>query len=277
VKLRWIACALFVVAVGGGLSAQEGVPASDCGMCHDEAVLQFTGGPHARAMSLVSEETVEFACVACHGPGEAHLEDPSIENIVTSPGQEACLGCHVDGATKLELVAPAHNRHGVACLDCHDSGHGDTGADYLLQDPPRGLCEGCHQLEAGLFNLPFAHREGREPFECVTCHSLHGDERRGRLDLLSGSGLCKDCHFEKSRPFVYPHPPVDRPGCVACHTPHGSTNPRLLTRRDVRFLCLECHTDVPAYHDITQPRYTDCQNCHAAIHGSNRDRRLIEE
>jgi len=59
--------------------------------------------------------------------------------------------------------------------------------------------------------------------------------------------------------------------------PHGSPNPRMLTRRDVSLLCLECHVDVPAFHDISRPRYKNCQNCHTAVHGSNRDPLLFEE
>jgi predicted CXXCH cytochrome family protein len=106
---------------------------------------------------------------------------------------------------------------------------------------------------------------------------VHGDTRVGRLNLLSGGGACVDCHSEKEGPFIFPHPPVDRPGCISCHAPHGSTNPRLLTRRSISHLCLECHTDVPAFHDLGRTRYQDCQTCHAAVHGSNRDPRLIEE
>ena len=51
----------------------------------------------------------------------------------------------------------------------------------------------------------------------------------------------------------------------------------MLTRRSVTLLCLECHANTPAFHDISSPRFRFCQNCHAAVHGSNRDPRLIEE
>jgi len=34
---------------------------------------------------------------------------------------------------------------------------------------------------------------------------------------------------------------------------------------------------VPSFHDVSRPRYQSCQNCHAAVHGSNRDPRLFEE
>jgi hypothetical protein len=60
----------------------------------------------------------------------------------------------------------------------------------------------------------------------------------------------------------------------------------LLTRNLVRFLCLECHsntpelagegaglgTQSPTSHDLTQPRYQNCNVCHIDIHGSNKER-----
>jgi len=95
--------------------------------------------------------------------------------------------------------------------------------------------------------------------------------------MIGSGGVCLDCHAEKTGPFVYPHPPQQVNGCINCHVPHGSPNPKLLTRHRVAALCLECHTDVPSFHDVSRPRYQSCQNCHAAVHGSNRDPRLMKE
>lgn len=79
--------------------------------------------------------------------------------------------------------------------------------------------------------------------------------------------------------------PVKVDGCQSCHTPHGSTNPKMLTRPVVKFFCLECHSNTPSvpdegseigpgtpsFHDIKNPRYANCTNCHVEIHGSNKD------
>jgi DmsE family decaheme c-type cytochrome len=257
--------------------SQEPVDAETCGVCHDEIVPQFIAGPHGKKMAAQSEELLAMSCEACHGSAEAHVDDPSPENIVRHPGPEACLRCHPDAASKMELLAPAHNRHRIACLDCHDSGHGDAAAPAMLADEPRELCSSCHRQEAAAFLLPYAHRDGLEPFQCVECHSLHGDNRVGRVSLLDGGAACTECHTGQTRPFIYPHPPQERLSCMACHEPHGSTNPRQLVRRDTYLLCLECHTAVPSFHDITGSRYRDCVNCHSAVHGSNRDPRLFQE
>ena len=90
---------------------------------------------------------------------------------------------------------------------------------------PHKLCAECHLSESGSFQMPYAHRDGTRPFECTNCHSLHGDNRQGRLAMIGSGGVCLDCHTEKTGPFVYPHPPQQVNGCINCHVPHGSPNP----------------------------------------------------
>lgn len=247
-----------------------------CAVCHDEADT-FAAGPHGRAMARRSQAVLDGSCVACHGPADKHIEDPSPENIVRHPGPEACRTCHDDMAGRLALATPAHARHGVACLDCHASGHQDLGTEHLLAASPAELCGGCHRRQASASELPFAHRDGSHPFACTNCHSVHTTGQVGRLLSLGNGGACIDCHTDKAGPYVFPHPPREVEGCVACHEPHGSTNPRMLTRRTVANLCLECHAGIPAFHDLTQARFRACQSCHAAVHGSNRDARLFDE
>jgi hypothetical protein len=51
----------------------------------------------------------------------------------------------------------------------------------------------------------------------------------------------------------------------------------MLTRYRVMDLCLECHTGVPAFHNISQPKFQVCTTCHMAVHGSNHDPNLKDE
>ena len=266
-----------IIALAWTAGAQEPIPLADCAMCHEDEAAAFVAGPHGRAMATVGEDVLSRSCVTCHGPATEHIDDPTADNIRRTPGRDACITCHQGRRSLTDLSTPGHIRHGVACLDCHQSGHLDGEADHLLASAPHELCGSCHLSEAGAFQLPFAHRDGTRPFECTNCHSVHGDNRQGRLAVARTGGVCVDCHSEKAGPFVFPHPPRAIDGCVSCHSPHGSTNPRLLNRSRMAALCLECHAGVPAFHDISRPRYQSCQNCHAAIHGSNRDPRLIEE
>ncbi len=255
---------------------EEAMTMETCADCHDEGEA-FAASPHGLAMAARDAATLARSCVGCHQPMAEHLDDPTPENVSRRPAQEACVSCHGEAAAGLSLGTPAHQRHDVACLDCHAAGHEDPGTEALLAAAAFELCGGCHQQEAGAARLPFAHRDGAEPFACTSCHSAHGGNRVGRLRLLEDGGACVDCHTDTAGPFVFPHPPREVDGCVACHEPHGSTNPRLLTRRTTLSLCLECHTDVPAFHDITSARFRSCQSCHFAVHGSNRDPRLFDD
>ncbi len=277
----WIGLTLVLVAVALALpaAAEEGefVDLDTCAACHDEEAAAFAAGPHGRAIARRSADLLQRACAACHGSGLEHMEDPNPENIRRLPEPEACLTCHQDSSGALFLATPGHLRHGTACLDCHASGHEDPGTEALLQAAAQTLCGGCHARQASASRQPFAHREGAEPFACTSCHAVHATGRLGRLAQLADGGVCIDCHTEKAGPFIFPHPPREIDGCLNCHQPHGSTNPRLLKRRQVLNLCLECHANVPAFHDLTRARFRACQSCHVAVHGSNRDPRLLDD
>jgi DmsE family decaheme c-type cytochrome len=258
---RHLAAVLVAVACAGIASAQDqAIGMSDC------------------TMARVSAEVLERSCESCHGSAAAHVDDPSPDNISRTPGPAACTSCHPDSKAKAEILLPRHNRSGVTCLDCHVSGHDkEANLEHGLSGPSVELCGSCHQGERASFAMPYAHRDGQLTFDCSRCHSVHADTRPGRLSILGNGGACVDCHIEKAGPFIFPHPPSQTDTCVTCHLPHGTTNPKLLTRPSITMLCLECHANVPAFHDVSQARYQNCISCHAAIHGSNRDRRLIEE
>lgn len=255
------------------------IPREECAACHDEADT-FVTGVHGRAIAARGGDLLERSCTTCHGPGDAHIEEATAETIVRFPSDQACIACHGASPGRLALANVAHRRHDLACSDCHDEGHPEgveQVVEPLLKSRPFELCGDCHGLQASSFFRPFAHREGAQPFDCTSCHTAHGTGRIGRLASASQAGVCADCHEDQAGPHVFPHPPLAVEGCLACHQPHGSTNPRMLTRRTVLNLCLECHADVPRFHDVSQPRFRNCQTCHSAVHGSNRDGSLFDE
>jgi DmsE family decaheme c-type cytochrome len=266
-----------VLALASMAAAQEPVTMETCAICHEDVAPVFAAGTHGRAMARVDSAILDGSCVGCHSPAAEHVDDPTTDNIKRFPDAGACLACHPGQQGLTDISTASHVRSGVACLDCHGSGHDELNTDHMLQSAPHKLCAECHLSESGSFQMPYAHRDGTRPFECTNCHSVHGDNRQGRLAMIGSGGVCLDCHTEKTGPFVYPHPPQQLNGCINCYVPHGSPNPKLLTRHRVAALCIECHSNVPAFHDISRPRYQSCQNCHAAVHGSNRDPLLFEE
>jgi len=268
---------LALMCLAGGVWAADTVGLETCEICHEEVAAEFVAGPHGRAMVVVDRQLLETSCETCHGPGAVHADDPATDNIRRVPEADACVSCHAASGVSLALGAPGHARHDLTCLDCHASGHSNPGAEPLLQKRPAELCVTCHADVGARFKMPFAHREGRDPQDCTTCHAVHSTTEVGRRHLLGAGAECAACHVGKAGPFVFPHAPREIDGCVACHEPHGSTNPRQLRRRSVANLCLECHAGVPASHNLARTRYQDCQNCHLAVHGSNRDPRLFRE
>jgi len=245
----------------------------DCATCHDEVAAAFNSSPHAKAMASRSNPMLATACATCHNAGDNHMDDPSVNNVTRLPNEEACRSCHNGQGANTLNATPSHVRHKVGCTDCHNAGH-DSENEL---NPGREQCVTCHQGVDASFNLPSAHRNGTRPFDCASCHSIHGKNTIARSIIGSNGGPCVDCHTEKRLPLVFPHPPADRRGCVSCHIPHGTTNPRQLKRPSVMMLCLECHSDVPAFHDLSGSKYRNCQICHTAVHGSNHDPSLFKE
>lgn len=141
--------------------------------------------------------------------------------------------------------------------------------------------------------MPFKHRVNEGFMNCTDCHNPHGTfaptwRMADRPSLVhqapANEEACLKCHTDKRGPFAFEHPPVRVEGCEMCHSPHGSTNSRLLRRPVVFTLCLECHngagtfgrtlSGVPSLsraHNMLDPKYQNCTNCHVRIHGSNSD------
>jgi len=109
--------------------------------------------------------------------------------------------------------------------------------------------------------------------KCSDCHDPHGNTDKVR-DKDVRWRTCGTCHAEKFGPFLYDHGIKRTEGCTACHSPHGSTNRRMLTHARVQPMCLQCHPETP--HDLRQPRWANCIDCHTEIHGSDLDRSFLK-
>lgn len=204
----------------------------------------------------------------------------------------ACLRCHSDSLARANIHSSPHTLNGVACTQCH-SIHKAAEPRTLLAKKQPELCYTCHGNVRADFSMPFKHRVNEGFMSCADCHNPHGTfqptwRMAGRPALvkqsLANEEACLKCHSDKRGPFAFEHPPVRVEGCEMCHVPHGSTNSRLLQRPVVFTMCLECHngagtfgrtgTGVPSLsqsHNMADPRYQNCTNCHVRIHGSNSD------
>jgi DmsE family decaheme c-type cytochrome len=290
--------ALVVVLVGGRatlLRADEKTPAVEsgspasayadqdvCVTCHPEQAEAYAKTPHAAALAGEDRPLALRGCQACHGPGAAHAEaggGKGVGGLRTFSSTERasdrsakCLECHAGRESLHDFKASEHALAAVPCTGCHRM-HGGT-RDRLLAKAPPELCYGCHLEIRAKFALPEHHRVNEGVVGCLDCHQPHGTRTRAAL-RAANDRTCFRCHGEIEGPFVFEHAGLVVEGCARCHDPHGSVDRHLLVRQQVAQLCYECHTVTPSNH--LQPSYRDCTRCHVDIHGSNTDRRFLEQ
>jgi hypothetical protein len=115
-----------------------------------------------------------ISCEECHGPGAAHVKEPSKANIKVDRGPAACNKCHIRGAPEKipagggfiqhheqynEYLAGPHAGK-VDCATCHDP-HKRAAVSVKKQ------CADCHPAAAAAYAGSKMQRSG---VTCVDCH-----------------------------------------------------------------------------------------------------------
>jgi DmsE family decaheme c-type cytochrome len=261
-----------------------------CEGCHTQEAANWAHTIHASVFTLNPRDPIEAkGCEACHGPGSAHVANPSDISTIISFSHKSrtpvaqqngqCLSCH-QGGQRIFWHGSIHENNNLACSDCHNpmanfAAHGLTARISINE-----TCFSCHKVQRADFNkrshMPLP--EGK--LSCTDCHNPHGSTTEPLLKADSVNEVCYGCHAEKRGPFLFEHAPV-RENCLNCHTPHGSNFEALLTAPRP-MLCQQCHAQSghPAQlmtrgnlagGPMPDPRLisTSCQTCHVNIHGSN--------
>jgi len=263
-----------------------------CLQCHTTQGNQFAHTRHAAAFRENPKNATEArVCEACHGPGSAHVQNPTDHKALigftkswgtpVATQNATCLSCH-NGGERLHWQASAHSLNKVACSDCHNPMARLSENGLLSRASINQVCEGCHTQQRNEFrrksHMPLP--EGK--MTCNDCHNPHGSATKPMLRGKTVNEVCFTCHAEKRGPFLWEHAPV-RENCANCHTPHGSNQEKLLVAPRP-FLCQQCHAapngHAPALYNPSQSvggggnpssrvLGRSCQNCHSQIHGSN--------
>jgi len=291
-----LACARSPDAPAAGTSDAAAAYVGDerCRSCHPVEASHWDKTIHARAFKANPRSELESkTCEACHGPGQAHVANPTSATIVAfsrdskqEPAQmnAMCQQCHTGGPL-LHWIGSMHESRGLACSDCHNPMAKTSAQSLLREENVSRTCLTCHPAQRAEFrkrsHMPLF--EGK--IDCTDCHAPHGSAVEPLIKADSVNELCTTCHAEKRGPFLWEHAPV-RENCLNCHTPHGSNHEKLLTAA-LPMLCQECHSpiDNPNYGHPAglltaqnlpgQPGADDrlmnrsCLNCHTQIHGSN--------
>jgi DmsE family decaheme c-type cytochrome len=261
-----------------------------CETCHQQEAKNWAHTIHAAVFTINPRNADEAkGCESCHGPGSAHIKNPSDLTTIISFSHKSktpvalqnaqCLSCH-KGGERIFWHGSIHENNNLSCSDCHNpmadfSAHGLTARESASQ-----TCFSCHKVQRAEFNershMPLL--EGK--ISCVDCHNPHGSTTAPLLKADSVNDVCYGCHAEKRGPFLFEHAPV-RESCLNCHNPHGSNFESLLNAPRP-MLCQQCHAQNghPAQlmtrgnlagGPMPDPRLiaTSCQTCHVNIHGSN--------
>jgi DmsE family decaheme c-type cytochrome len=283
----------------GAQTLPPGFAGSDtCKLCHEDIYNGLAKNAHHALAVDAKKGWVGRECEACHGPGQAHTEGPSADNIQNPArltpvaADKICLTCHLNQPTQVGRLESSHAKNQISCTACHKM-HSSEPLVVRKADATNKLCSSCHLNEWAQFQRPFHHKLPEGDMQCVDCHNPHGSIRPATQQTFAANEPgCFKCHGDKRGPFTFEHAPLRFEGCQACHEPHGSANARMLSRADVRFVCLECHANLPtgsssvpakvagvvppAFHDFRSPVFQNCTVCHQKIHGSHVDRNLLK-
>ena len=276
-----------------------------CRTCHPDVWQNFYRNPHYKSVALGKDPPAKTGCEGCHGPGAAHVAARGGKTTIPhafslmKPEEviEDCLGCHAKDVSRANIRRSVHTDANVVCNNCH-SIHKSQAPKYLLASArQKDLCYGCHATVRAQFEMPVKHRVNEGVIQCSDCHNPHGafaatwrtGQRPHMVNQASNNEeTCIRCHQDKRGPFVYEHAAIRVDGCESCHLPHGSMNSKLLRRPTTFTVCLECHNGAGSFgrqadgvltqsasHNILDPRFQNCTNCHVRIHGSNADQNLL--
>jgi len=254
-----------------------------CVGCHDAEGANLHRTAHGKAQNPRAPAGAH-GCESCHGPGSAHIDDPSVPDSIRRFSSlkprdvsETCLTCHSRGS-HTQWKGSMHDARNLSCTTCHSVHSPKSEKSQLKTVSIVETCVECHKTEVAklqrLGHMPV--REGK--MTCMSCHNPHGTTNVRMLRTGNWvNETCTGCHAEKRGPYLWDHAPV-REACNTCHDPHGSNNDRMLVAK-LPMLCQRCHIGTRHPSTIYDANALasrsnrligrGCVNCHAQIHGSN--------
>src|SRR3954468_2772241 len=152
---------LLLLAVPPGAYAAQGAQAPQqrtyigqetCVGCHDTEGTNIHQTAHGKKQIPGSPEA-EKGCESCHGPGSAHLDDPSVPGSINRFTQmkprdvsATCLTCHTRG-NHTQWNGSMHDARNLSCITCHSVHSPKSEKSQLKATSVSGTCVTCHQVQ----------------------------------------------------------------------------------------------------------------------------------
>ena len=232
-------------------------------------------GCHSVNYDIHTKQVAEWnvGCERCHGPGSAHVEHATRDNIL-NPGRldyvsanDTCIQCHSQGRP---LANPIEGKYYDWPVGYHV---GLNLRDYWqLEDHKLGELSFTHfpdgtahknRMQGNDFVQSVMYRRG---VTCFDCHDVHGTKNYAQLRKPANE-ICLDCHGPGSRNgpreatlAEHTHHRDGSAGsqCVACHMPKievtipgvfvsthtfSVISPTMTDKYKIPNPCTSCHTD----------------------------------
>jgi tetratricopeptide (TPR) repeat protein len=184
---------------------------AECLLCHAGSVLPISGTLNRFKPPYVG--SLGISCDRCHGPGEAHLRNPSRENIVNparlvpAARDSVCEQCHLSG--EVRVANPGQEvsdfQPGEAIEDVFSTyvfEHEQSKSDSSIK-----VISHAEQLRKSV-----CARNSHERLWCGTCHDPHNEPVETKSYYRD---RCLSCHGAE---LVKRHPGPSE-DCIGCHMP----------------------------------------------------------
>lgn len=179
--------------------------ATVCATCHEQEAAIKQRGYHR-----------DISCETCHGPGEAHVENPGEVKPPAPRDRRFCPNCHAFDPSRpmgFPQINPVTHNPMKPCISCHNA-----------HDP----------------------KPPTVPSECAACHA-----EIERTKSVSPHALltCTTCHEVPEQHKITPRTvdvskPRSREFCGQCHSVESKVKgpPKVdLTEHYVKYVCWQCH------------------------------------